>query len=64
MSDNPIDVGTVELLARLNGLKIPDEDMEPLSAALSAHLASSARIRERFGAMADEPPLEFDARWE
>jgi hypothetical protein len=64
MNDIPIDVETVRLLARLDGLSIPDEDLEPLAAALSAHLTSSTKIRERYGGLDAEPPLEFDARWE
>ena len=59
-----VDIPTIRLLSRLADLDIPAEDLEPLAAALQGHLASAARIRERYGALPSEPPLEFDARWD
>ena len=64
MSGKSIDGETVRLLARLQGMSVPDEDLEPLAAALEEQLAAGLRIIERFGGETAEPPLLFDARWE
>jgi hypothetical protein len=65
MSDAaPIDVEMVRALANLQGLRPPEEDLEPLAAALAAQLAAALRILERYGEVEVEPPLVFDARWE
>lgn len=64
MTGNTIDVEAVRLLAQLQGLSIPEEDLEPLAIALDAQIAAGARILERYGAAHAEPPLPFDPRWE
>lgn len=51
-------------MASLQGLSPPEEDLEPLAAALAGQLAAALRILERYGDVEFEPPLVFDARWE
>jgi translation initiation factor 1 (eIF-1/SUI1) len=64
VSGNSIDVETIRTLARLQGLQVPEEDLEPLAAALASQFAAGGRILERFGDSEAEPPLIFDPRWE
>ena len=64
MNGEPIDVEAVRTLVRLQGLNVPDEDLEPLAAALTGQFAAGMRILERYGTAAAEPPLVFDPRWE
>jgi hypothetical protein len=64
LSANSIDVETVRLLVRLQGMSVPDEDLEPLAAGLEEQLAAGLRIIDRYGSAIAEPPLLFDARWE
>jgi hypothetical protein len=64
MSGAEIDIEAVRTLTRLQGLTVPDEDLEPLAAALAGQLAAGNRILERYGAADAEPPVIFDPRWQ
>ena len=57
-----VTVETVQLLARLAGLTIPAEDIEPLVGALRNHLASLAALDELDLTEVD-PITTFDPRW-
>jgi hypothetical protein len=63
VSGNTIDVEMVRTLTRLQGLEVPDEDLEPLAAALTRQFEAGARILDRYGDADVEPPLVFDPRW-
>ena len=52
----------LQMLARLVGLTIPPEDIEPLGRALADQLASIALL-ERLDLAGVDPVLTFDPRW-
>ncbi len=57
-----IDPETITLLARLAGLSIPSEDIEPLAGALQNQLASIELLEEmELGDVT--PSCTFDPRW-
>jgi len=57
-----IDPETITLLARLLGLSIPSEDIEPLAGALQNQLASIELLEElELGDVT--PSYTFDPRW-
>ena len=57
-----IDPETITLLARLAGLSIPSEDIEPLAGALQNQLASIELLEEmELGDVT--PSYTFDPRW-
>ena len=58
----PITLDTLQMLARLVGLTIPPEDIEPLGRALADQLASIALL-ERLDLAGVDPVLDFDPRW-
>jgi Asp-tRNA(Asn)/Glu-tRNA(Gln) amidotransferase C subunit len=58
----PISPEVVELLARLVGLTLPPEDIEPLATALRSQLASIEALDE-LDLTDVNPILEFDPRW-
>ena len=64
MSADAVTADTIRALARLQGLDVPEEDLEPLAAALSEQIAAGVRIVERYGDSEAEPPLVFDPRWD
>ena len=63
MSDNVIDAGTMRVLVQLQGLTVPEEDLEPLAAALSSLLEANLRVLEAYGGSDSEPSPVFDPRW-
>jgi Asp-tRNA(Asn)/Glu-tRNA(Gln) amidotransferase C subunit len=58
----PISPEVVALLARLAGLMLPPEDIEPLATALRSQLASIEALDE-LDLTDVNPILEFDPRW-
>ena len=58
----PISPEVVALLARLAGLTLPPEDIEPLATALCSQLASIEALDE-LDLTDVNPILEFDPRW-
>jgi hypothetical protein len=58
-----IDAGTMRLLVQLQGLTVPEEDLEPLAAALSSLLEANLRVLEAYGGSDSEPSPVFDPRW-
>jgi len=57
-----IDPATITVLARLAGLAIPSEDIEPLAGALQNQLASIELVEEmELGDVT--PSYTFDPRW-
>jgi len=63
MKPNDVDADDVRTLARVAGIEIPDEDIEPLVGALRNHLAGMKALD---GLDIDEadPIVTFDPRWE
>jgi hypothetical protein len=57
-----LSTGTVELLAGVVGLTVPEEDREELAEALTDQLASLASI-ERLDLSHVDPILQLDPRW-
>jgi len=58
-----IDPDTVRTLARVAGIEIPDEDVFPLAALLTQHLASIDEL-PTMDITDVEPPLIFRATWD
>jgi Asp-tRNA(Asn)/Glu-tRNA(Gln) amidotransferase C subunit len=63
MKPNDVDADDVRTLARVAGIEIPDEDIEPLVGALRNHLAGMKALDELDIDEAD-PIVTFDPRWE
>ena len=63
MKEHEVDAETVRTLARVAGIKVPEEDVEPLVGALRNHLAGMKALEELDIDEAD-PIVTFDARWE
>jgi hypothetical protein len=63
MSTPVVNLETVKLLAGLQGLSVPDEDLQPLAEALTGHLATVAAIVDRYELDDVEPVLTHDPRW-
>jgi hypothetical protein len=63
MTPPEVDAAAVQLLAELQQLTVPEEDLEPLAAALTAHLQTVAAINERYRLDDVEPALTYDPRW-
>lgn len=51
-----------KLLARLAGIRVPDEDVALLAAALGSQLTSIAML-DQLDLTDVNPAVEFDARW-
>jgi hypothetical protein len=58
-----IDPDTVRTLGRVAGIEIPDEDIFPLAALLTQHLASIDEL-PTMDILDVEPPLIFRATWD
>lgn len=58
----PIDRETLDALARLVGLTLPEADVEPLAAALRDQFAAIEDL-ERLDLTDVNPAFRFDARW-
>lgn len=63
MNDEKIDADVVRTLAQVAGIKLPEEDVEPLVGALRNHLAGMKALEELDIDEAD-PIVAFDARWQ
>jgi Asp-tRNA(Asn)/Glu-tRNA(Gln) amidotransferase C subunit len=63
MKPDDVDADDVRTLARVAGIEIPDEDIEPLVGALRNHLAGMKALDELDIDEAD-PIVTFDPRWE
>jgi Asp-tRNA(Asn)/Glu-tRNA(Gln) amidotransferase C subunit len=63
MKENEVDADVVRTLARVAGIKLPEEDVEPLVGALRNHLAGMKALDELDLDEAD-PIVTFDPRWE
>jgi hypothetical protein len=63
VSHEDVDAEVVRVLARVAGIELPDEDLEPLVGALRAHLARMKAL-ELLDLGDAEPVLTFDPRWE
>ena len=62
MKDVDVDADVVRTLARVAGINIPEEDVEPLVGALRNHLAGMKALDELDVDEAD-PIVTFDPRW-
>lgn len=58
----PIDRETLDLLARLVGLTLPEEDIDPLAAALRDQL-EAADVLSVLDLTDTNPASSFDAHW-
>lgn len=63
MKDGEIDADVVRTLARVAGIDVPEEDVEPLVGALRNHLAGMKALEDLDLDEAD-PIVTFDARWQ
>jgi Asp-tRNA(Asn)/Glu-tRNA(Gln) amidotransferase C subunit len=63
MKEKQVDAETVRTLARVAGIKLPDEDVEPLVGALRNHLAGMRALEDLDIDEAD-PIVTFDPRWD
>ena len=63
MNERDVDADVVRTLARVAGINLPDEDVEPLVGALRNHLAGMKALDELDVDEAD-PIVTFDPRWE
>jgi Asp-tRNA(Asn)/Glu-tRNA(Gln) amidotransferase C subunit len=63
VSGEEIDAEVVRTLARVAGISLPEEDVEPLVGALRNHLAGMKALEELDIDEAD-PIVTFDPRWE
>ena len=58
-----VDADTVRTLAKVAGITLPEEDVEPLVGALRNHVASMKALEDLDIEDAD-PIVTFDPRWE
>ena len=63
MKESEIDADVVRTLARVAGIDVPEEDVEPLVGALRNHLAGMKALEDLDLDEAD-PIVTFDARWQ
>ena len=63
MNAKEVDPDVVRTLARVAGITIPDEDIQPLVGALRNHLAGMKALEDLDLDEAD-PIVTFDPRWE
>ena len=63
MSPDEVDADTVQTLARVAGIDLPHEDVEPLVGALKNHLAGM-KVLEDLDIDEADPIVTFDPRWE
>jgi hypothetical protein len=62
MKAKEVDADVVRVLARVAGISIPDEDMDPLIGALRNHL-SGMEVLEGLDLDESDPIVTFDPRW-
>jgi Asp-tRNA(Asn)/Glu-tRNA(Gln) amidotransferase C subunit len=63
MKESEVDAEVVRTLARVAGITLPEEDVEPLVGALRNHLAGMKALDDLDVDEAD-PIVTFDPRWE
>jgi len=63
MNAKEVDPDVVRTLARVAGITIPDEDIQPLVGALRNHFAGMKALEDLDLDEAD-PIVTFDPRWE
>jgi hypothetical protein len=63
VSDPLVNAETIQTLARLQGIEIEAAHLEPLAAALTAHLAAVAALHDYYDVTEVEPALTFDPLW-
>jgi Asp-tRNA(Asn)/Glu-tRNA(Gln) amidotransferase C subunit len=62
MRPEEVDAEVVRTLARVAGISVPEEDMEPLIGAFRNHLAGMEAL-EALDLDEHDPIVTFDARW-
>ena len=62
MRPSEVDAGIVRTLARVAGISLPDEDVEPLVGALRNHLAGMEAL-DALDLDEHDPIVTFDPRW-
>ena len=62
MKPDEVDADVVRMLAKVAGISIPDEDIQPLIGALRNHLAGMEAL-EALDLDEHDPIVTFDPRW-
>lgn len=62
MKPDEVDSSTVRALADVAGIKVPEEDVEPLVGALRNHL-KGMEVLDRLDLEEFDPIVVFDPRW-
>jgi Asp-tRNA(Asn)/Glu-tRNA(Gln) amidotransferase C subunit len=62
MKADEVDAATVRTLADVAGIKVPEEDVEPLVGALRNHL-KGMEVLDRLDLEEFDPIVVFDPRW-
>jgi len=57
-----VDANTVRMLAEVAGIKLPEEDVQPLVGALRNHLKGMEAL-DRLDLEEFDPIVTFDPRW-
>lgn len=63
MKPEEVDRETVQVLACVAGIRVPDEDLDALVAALRNHLEGVAAL-DALDLDESDPIVTFDARWQ
>ena len=62
MRPEDVDADLIKTLARVAGIEVPEEDLEPLVGAYRNHLAGMASL-EGLDLEEQDPIVVFDPRW-
>lgn len=62
MKPEDVDANTVRMLADVAGIKLPEEDVQPLVGALRNHLKGMEAL-DRLDLEEFDPIVTFDPRW-
>ncbi|TMD33465.1 MAG: hypothetical protein E6I95_08750 [Chloroflexi bacterium] len=62
MRPEDVDANTVRMLAEVAGIKLPEEDVQPLVGALRNHLKGMEAL-DRLDLEEFDPIVTFDPRW-
>jgi hypothetical protein len=62
MKPDEVDAGLIRTLAHVAGIRVPEEDLEPLVAAYKNHVAGMAAL-DALDLEEQDPIVVFDPRW-
>jgi len=63
MRPEDVDANTIRMLAEVAGIKLPEEDVQPLIGAFRNHLKGMEAL-DRLDLEEFDPIVTFDPRWE